>query len=63
MYQVTQRGYALIAAGPLPETAGPDGTKFHLGWVRVVCLCSTCLSTSNSEPCSYTASSHHQVQN
>lgn len=50
VYQVTQRGYALIAAGPLPETAGPDGTKFNLGWVSAVDLCSTCFPHLSPHP-------------
>jgi len=30
VYQATQRGYAVVAFDPLPETAGPDGTRFDV---------------------------------
>lgn len=36
VYQVTQRGYAMIAFDPLPETAGPDGTKFDMRCVKLL---------------------------
>ena len=30
MYQVTQRGYAILSFDPYAETAGPDGTRFDI---------------------------------
>ena len=37
MYQVTQRGYAIMAFDPYQETAGPDGTHFDVRRVAGLC--------------------------